>query len=198
MNTEERDIERKDPGKGESKMKKRKHRESISQKTVMAQIKDLQKHDYTDPDFKAARKYGDRKQFLRKNKDTQKLEPIEFCCKDSELERFYAGIALYFKFLKFFALTFIVLSLCSAYMIYINYQESEYFKEKNEQPQLLWTTLGNTNKVQIDGDHNDEFIGNVEDPIKNLKIIRYCDLFTLMVFSILLAFYKLKSKKLAH
>ena len=86
-------------------------------------------------------------------------------------------------------------------MIYINYQESEYFKEKNKQlklPELLWTTLGNTNKVQIDGDHNDEFIGNVEDPIKNLKIVRYCDLFTLMVFSILLAFYKLKSKKLAH
>lgn len=57
--------------------------------------------------------------------------------------------------------------------------------------------MGNTNTVFIEGDLNEEVLGDVSDPIKNLKIIRYLDLLTLMVFAILLTVYKIKSKKLA-
>ncbi len=57
--------------------------------------------------------------------------------------------------------------------------------------------MGNTNTVFIEGDLNEEVLGDVSDPIKNLKIIRYLDLFALMVFAILLTVYKIKSKKLA-
>lgn len=109
-------------------MKKRKMRDSISQETVIASIKDIEKHDYADPNFTEAKKYGQLKSFLRMT-ENGKFEKIGLCAKDTELNRFSTGVVLYFKFLKFFSMTFLLLSLIAGYMIYLNYKESDYFKE---------------------------------------------------------------------
>lgn len=77
--------------------------------------------DYTEPNQKLARKYGDMKSFRRLNHSTHEWEKIPLCCKDVEFNKFSTGIALYFKFMKFFSAVTLFLFILVSTCAWINY-----------------------------------------------------------------------------
>ena len=100
----------------------------------------IQDEDYGDPNLKEAKEYSEFRSFRRVNEQGE-LEKFPFCCDLNELGQFGAGVELYFRFLKCFALVFFIMFLVTAYSLQLNFNGDGY--SQAEGTIFIKTTLGN-------------------------------------------------------
>ena len=61
--------------------------------------------------------------------NSEKLEPFKFCVSLDSFGEFGAGVMLYFYFLKFFGIVLLLMGLISAYPLFLNTFQGDYYKK---------------------------------------------------------------------